>query len=258
MKLLENKNAVIIGAKGGVGQQVAGQFVKHGATVFLSDINSERIQAESELGDIKQLDSLNEDALREYFNWFDAENLAVDILINCSGVDPASHKHGKPAIEVSYEDFMSPLRSSLAAHFLSAKHVYPIMKKQGRGTIIFITSSLAQVGSPWSPALSAAHAGAEGLMKSLANEWGAEGIRLLGVRSEAMIDTPTIDYTYKTMGANIGLDYNDMKEFVANKTALKKLPNSTQLANVVAFAASDMAEYMAGTMLNHSGGHILN
>ncbi|WP_221420209.1 SDR family NAD(P)-dependent oxidoreductase [Fulvivirga sp. M361] len=258
MKLLANKNAVIIGAKGGVGQEITRQFKQHGAKVFLSDIHVEGTKEKVELGEIRQLDSLNEDALKGYFDWFDEENVTIDILINCSGANPASHQHGKPATEVSYEDFMSPLKSSLASHFLSAKYAYPVMKKQGSGTIIFITSTLAHVGCPWSPALSATHAGAEGLMKSLANEWGPDGIRVLGVRSEAMLDTPTIDYTYRAMGANIGLNYDQMKEFVANKTSLKKLTNSSELADVVAFAGSDMASYMTGTMLNHSGGHILN
>ena len=258
MNLLKNKNAVIIGAKGGVGNEIARQYKQHGANVFLSDINVENTKEVSELGEIRQLDSLSEEALKSYFSWFERENMNIDILINCSGANPASHKHGKPATDVSYNDFMSPLKTSLAAHFLSAKHVYPVMKKQGNGTIIFITSTLSQVGCPWSPALTAAHAGAEGLMKSLANEWGEAGIRVLGVRSEAMIDTSTIDYTYTAMGENIGLDYNEMKDFVVNKTSLKKLTNTKELADVVVFAGSDMAGYMAGTMLNHSGGHILN
>ena len=257
MKLLEDKNAVIIGAKGGLGKRIAQKFTQYGAKVFLSDINVQGVKEESNLGEIRHLDSLHEESLKKYFSWFDSENVKIDILINCSGANPALHKHGRPAIEVSYEDFIDPLKASLTAHFLSAKHVYPLMKKQGEGTIIFITSTLSQVGCPWSPALTAAHAGAEGLMKSLANEWGPDGIRVLGVRSEAMIDTPTIDYTYEAMGSNIGLDYNEMKEFVVNKTSLKRLTNSSEFANVVAFAGSDMASYMSGTMLNHSGGHVL-
>ena len=96
-------------------------------------------------------------------------------------------------------------------------------------------------------------------MRSLAHEYGPSGVRVLGVRSEAMPDSPTIEYTFATMGANIGLSFDRMKDFIEqNKTALKKLPLAEDTAGVFAFAASDMAGFMAGTMLNNSAGHIVD
>lgn len=96
-------------------------------------------------------------------------------------------------------------------------------------------------------------------MRSLAHEYGPAGARVIGVRSEAMPDSPTINYTFSTMGANMGMSFDEMKGFIEqNKTALKKLPLASDTAAVFAFAASDMVAFMAGTMLNSSAGHIVD
>ncbi len=256
-QLLENKNALIFGAKGALGQQVAKAFKDSGANIYLSDINVEGIES-SDLGEIRRVDTLNEEEVNGYFSWFDRENVAVDIVINLSASNPAEYNHGKPAMDVSLEQFLIPLKTTTANQFVTAKAAFPIMSKQNSGVIIFITSTLAKVGSPWSTALTASHAATEGLVKSLATEWGSEGIRVIGVRSEAMPDSPTIDYTFTTMGANMGLSRDEMQGFIEQqKTALKRLPSTQETAKVIVLAASDLAGYMTGTMLNQSGGHIL-
>ena len=256
-QILENKNALIFGAKGALGQQVAKVFKENGANIYLSDINVNSIEA-SVLGEIRKVDTLDENEVNNYFSWFDREHIDIDIVINLSASDPSEYNHGKPALDVSLEQFLIPLKTTTANQFVTAKAAFPIMSKQKKGVIIFITSTLSKVGSPWSAALTASHAATEGLVKSLANEWGPDGIRVIGVRSEAMPDTPTIDYTFTTMGANMGLNKNEMQGFIEQqKTALKRLPSSKETAQVVVLAASDFAGYMTGTILNHSGGHIL-
>lgn len=256
-RLLENKNALIFGAKGALGQQVAKVFKSHGANTYLSDINVEGIESTA-LGEIRRVDTLNEEEVNGYFSWFDRENVPVDIVINLSASNPAEYNHGKPTLDVSLEQFLIPLKTTTANQFVTAKAALPLMSKQKKGVIIFITSTLAKVGSPWSAPLTASHAATEGLVKSLAHEWGAEGVRVIGLRSEAMPDSPTIDYTFTTMGAHMGMDRNEMQGFIEQqKTALKRLPSTEETAEALVLAASDLAGYMTGTILNHSGGHVL-
>ena len=256
-QLLKNKNALIFGAKGALGTEVARVFKESGATIYLSDINVDGIEA-SDLGEIRKVDTLNEGEVNSYFSWFDRENVPIDIVVNLSASNPEEYNHGKPALDVSLEQFLIPLKTTTANQFVTAKAAFPLMSKQKSGVIIFITSTLAKVGSPWSPALTASHAATEGLVKSLASEWGPEGIRVVGVRSEAMPNSPTIDYTFATMGANMGMSRDEMQKFIElQKTALKRLPSTKETAKVIVLAASDMAGYMTGTILNHSGGHIL-
>ena len=194
----------------------------------------------------------------QYFEWFEKEGVSVDVVVNLSASDTSEYNHGQPAMEVSLDQFLIPMKTTTGTQFVTAKAAYSVMKKQQSGVIVFITSTLAKVGSPWSPALTASHAATEGLVRSLATEWGADGVRVVGVRSEAMPDSPTIDYTYKTMGANIGMNREEMQGFIEQqKTALKRLPSTTETAGIIALAASPMASYMTGPMLNFSGGHVL-
>lgn len=252
--LLEGKNALVFGAGGYLGRHIAEKFEQEGATVFRSSVNAQPDQPK-----VTVVDARDEGAVDAYIDGIAAEGGSIDIVVNMCGVEPGRYNHGKPASDVSLEQFMMPLAVDTAAQFITAKSAFRHMSKQGSGVIILNTSTLAKVGSPWSPALTASHAATEGLMRSLAHEYGPVGVRVLGVRSEAMPDSPTIEYTFSTMGANMGMGFDEMKGFIEqNKTALKKLPLAKDTAAVFALAASDMAGFMAGTMLNNSAGHIVD
>lgn len=252
--LLEGKNALVFGAGGYLGRHIAERFEEEGAAVFRSSTHGRVDQP-----GLAIVDATDEDAVDGYVDGIAAQADSIDIIINMSGVEPGHYNHGKPASEVSLRQFLMPFAVDTAAQFITAKSAFRHMSRQGSGVVIFNTSTLAKVGSPWSPALTASHAATEGLMRSLAHEYGPAGVRVLGVRSEAMPDSPTIEYTFATMGANMGMSFDEMKGFIEqNKTALKKLPEAKDTAAIFAFAASDMAEFMAGTMLNNSAGHIVD
>lgn len=252
--LLEGQNALVFGAGGYLGRYVAERFEEEGATVFRSSKH-----ARDDLATLAIVDATDEHAVNDYIDGVASEAGSIDIVVNMSGVEPGRYGHGKPASDVTLKQFLAPLSVDTAAQFITAKSAFRHMAKQESGVIILNTSTLAKVGAPWAPALTASHAATEGLMRSLAHEYGPAGVRVLGVRSEAMPDSPTIDYTFTTMGANMGMNFAEMKDFIEhNKTALKRLPTAKDTAAVFAFAASDMAAFMAGTMLNNSAGHIVD
>lgn len=252
--LLKDKNALVFGAGGHLGRFISDKFEQEGAVVHRSSSN-----AANGVKELQIVDATNEAAVDAYIDQVAKSAGSIDVIVNLSGVAPAEYNHGKPADTVSLEQFLMPLAVDTASQFITAKSAFRHMAKQSSGTIIFNTSTLAKVGSPWSPALTASHAATEGLMRSLAHEYGPSGVRVLGIRSEAMPDSPTIEYTFATMGANMGMGFNEMKSFIEqNKTALKKLPEAKDTAAVFAYAASDMAEFLAGTMINNSAGHIVD
>ncbi len=252
--ILEGKNAIVFGAGGYLGPRMARRFEEEGATVFRSSLTPD-----PQDGDLSIVNATDEAAVDAYIDDIAQKAGGIDIVVNLAGLTPSLYNHGRPASEVSYEHFMMPIAVDTASQFVTAKSSFRHMSKQGHGVIIFNTSTLAKVGAPWSPALSASHAATEGLMRSLAHEYGASGVRVLGVRSEAMPESPTIEYTFSTMGSNMGMSFDEMKAFIEqNKTAIKILPSAKDTAAVFAFAASDMAACMAGTMLNNSAGHIVD
>ncbi|WFE89797.1 SDR family NAD(P)-dependent oxidoreductase [Roseibium porphyridii] len=253
--ILKGKTAVVFGAGGHLGQHIADRFEAEGASVFRASNGP----VDGSTPKSAQVDATDEVAVDAYLDQVAEEQGSIDVVVNMAGVAPASYNHGKPAAEVTHEQFMMPLAVDTASQFITAKSAYRHMSEKGSGVIILNTSTLAKVGSPWSPALTASHAATEGLMRSLAHEYGPAGVRVLGVRSEAMPDSPTIEYTFATMGANMGMGFDEMKGFIEqNKTALKKLPEASDTAAVFAYAASDMASFLAGTMINNSAGHIVD
>jgi len=255
--LLINKTAVIFGAGGNLGNQVAKAFIEQGANVYISDINTEAMHDILNAKNQRKLDALNETEVENFLDYVASETNGIDIVINLSGSNPSEYNHGKPAVEVTLKQFLIPMETATGTQFVTAKAAYKHMSKQKSGVIIFISSTLSKIAPPWTTALSVSHAGTEALTKTLANEWGPEGIRVICVRSEAMTESPTINYTFTTMGANIGLSREEMQKSVEEKVPLRRLTSAAETAQSIVLAASDLAGFMTGTILNHSGGHVM-
>lgn len=255
--LLKNKTAVVFGAGGNLGKQVTRAFAGQGATVFASDIDEKSLLTLTGVTS-NVVDALDEMAVEAYLEKVSAQAGQLDILINLSGSDPAVYNHGRPATEVSLEQLLVPMKTATGTQFITAKAAHRFMAAQQNGVIIFITSTLSKIAPAWTTALTASHAATEAMAMSLATEWGPEGIRVIGVRSEAMTESPTIDYTFTTMGKNIGLSREEMQGWVEEKVPLRRLTKADETAKAIVLAASDLAGFMTGTFLNHSGGHILN
>ena len=255
--LLRNKTAVVFGAGGNLGKQVVKAFHEQGATVFASDIDEKTLSIIDGVTN-QVVDALDEKAVEIYLEETATKSGRLDIVINLSGSDPADYNHGKPASSVTLNQLLIPMKTATGTQFITAKAAHPIMTKQGSGTIVFITSTLSKIAPAWTTALTASHAATEALAMSLATEWGPEGIRVIGVRSEAMTESPVIDYTFTTMGENIGLSRQEMQGWVEEKVPLKRLTKGDETAQAIVLAASDLAGFMTGTFLNHSGGHVLS
>ena len=255
--LLKGKTAVVFGAGGNLGKQVVKAFSEQGATVFASDIDEKSLLILDGVNN-EVIDALDERIVEAYMEDIYAKTGRLDVVINLSGSDPAAYNHGLPASTVSIEQLLIPMKTATGTQFITAKVAHQIMAKQGSGTIVFITSTLSKIAPAWTTALTASHAATEALAMSLATEWGPEGIRVIGVRSEAMTESPVIDYTFTTMGKNIGLSRQEMQGWVEEKVPMKRLTKGEETAKAIVLAASDLSGFMTGTFLNHSGGHVLS
>ena len=257
-QLLANKTAVVFGAGGNLGSQVARAFIEQGAKVFISDINKDLMSEIYGAEGTHEVDALNESEVNDYLDAITANGTHIDVMINLSGSNPEEYNHGKPAMEVSLEQLLIPMKTATGTQFITAKAGFKHMYSNNSGVIIFITSTLSKISPPWTTALTVSHAGTEALVRTLANEWGSGGVRVIGIRSEAMTESPTINYTFEAMGANIGLSKEEMQISVEEKVPLRRLTSGMETADVAVLAASDLAGFMTGAILNHSGGHVLD
>jgi len=135
--LLENKNAVIYGAGGGVGSAVARAFAREGAKVFLAGRTlakvegvAKEISAAGGVAEAAQVDALDEQAIEEHIGKVAEQAGSIDILFNAIGMQDVQ---GKPLIEMSIEDFTRPITIATRTQFLTARAVARRMVRQGSG-----------------------------------------------------------------------------------------------------------------------------
>ena len=245
MGRLDGKVAIISGGAKGQGAEEARLFAEEGAKIIIGDIlDKDGMQIESEIvergGEAKfvHLDvSLEED-------WIKVVDLAIaeygklDILVNNAGILLM-----KGVEDTSSEEWDNIQNINSKGVFLGSKTVIPAMRKSGGGSIINISSIAGLIGSKFS-AYGASKGLVRTLTKSIAVNHGHEGIRCNSVHP-GIIET---DMVSDMIGTQEG------KEYQLNRTPLKVIATSRDVAFGVLYLASDESRYVTGSELVIDGG----
>lgn len=238
---LSGKVAIITGAARGQGEAEARLFAALGARLVLTDVLVEEGQAVAEsIGPAARF--VHHDVGDEH-DWrvvVDAAVAAfgrVDVLVNNAAICKVV-----PLLEQSAEGFEQMLRVNLLGAFLGIKAVAGPMKQAGRGSIVNISSQAGVQGLAGYSAYGSAKWGMRGLSKVAAIELGPLGIRVNTVYP-GMIDTPMIAHLEvdRGLGGHPG-------------APLTRVGAPEEVAEVVAFLASDASSYMTGADLTVDGG----
>jgi 3-oxoacyl-[acyl-carrier protein] reductase len=261
-KLLHDKVAVMFGAGGATGSQVAREFSKEGATMFLSGRHLSSVESivkeisTSSQGKAQaaEVDALNEKAVNAYLDDVVEQAGKVDIVFNAMGLQPDEYDNGKATIELSYEKFMIPITTYTASNFLTSRAAARHMLTRHSGVIIFLTGTPAKGVAPNLAAAGTAFGAVEALTRCLATEWSPSGIRVVCIRSGGMYDTRTIQQAFKTLGPSKEAIWDNMKQGYL----LKRMPGVEDTAKIAAFIASDHANTLTGAIINTSGGEVLD
>jgi len=260
--LLENKNAVIYGAGGGVGSAVARAFAREGAKVFLAgrtlakvEAVAKEISAAGGVAEAAQVDALDEQAIEEHIGKVAEQAGSIDILFNAIGMQDVQ---GKPLIEMSLEDFTRPITIATRTQFLTARAVARRMVRQGSGVILTITAGPARRAVPNVGGFDVACAAIEGLWRTFAAELGSYGIRLVVVGSAGSPDTPDVQETLKLHAGATGKTLEEVLADSGSGTLLGRLPRVAEVANVATLMASDYASAMTGVIANVTCGYIVD
>ena len=244
---LDGKVAIITGASRGIGKAIAIQLATCGAKVSLiarneNDLNTvnEIIkdmggEAQSLLGDVSNIKSINECVTRTIEKW-----KKVDILVNNAGVT-----QDNIIIRMKENEWDRVMNINLKGCFNSIKAVTRSMIKNKGGRIINISSVIGQTGNAGQSNYAAAKAGIIGLTKSIAKELGSRNITINAVAPGYILT----DMTSK-------LD-NDVKEKIIDSIPLERLGKPEDVANLVCFLVSDEASYITGQTFNVDGGMVM-
>lgn len=256
--LLEDKNAVIYGAGGAIGAAVARAFAREGATLFLTGRNQAKV--ESVAGNIRsaggraeaaEVDALDEQAIDRHLSAVTAKAGAIDISFNAVGI-PNTTLQGVPLVDLAADQFSLPIATYTRSNFLTARLAARRMVVQRSGVILTVTPVVSRAGIPLVGGFALAMGAVEVLTRNLSAELAPHGVRIVGLRADAMPETGTIKEVFGIHAKAWGITHEQFSEIIASKNHRRRLMTLGELANVAVFMASDKSSAMTGTVVNLS------
>ncbi|GHH99925.1 beta-ketoacyl-ACP reductase [Neobacillus kokaensis] len=250
MSRLGDRIAIVTGAGRGIGAETAKRLAQDGAKVALFDLNSdfcrETVQAIQSTGkeaigiscDISDNEQVNE-AVEKVASHFGG----IDILVNNAGVT-----RDNLLFKMSVEDWDMVMNVHLKGSFLCAKAVQKFMVQKRYGKIINISSTSA-LGNRGQANYSTAKAGLQGFTRSLAMELGPFNINVNSVAPGYIVTEMT-----KATSERMGLEFEEQQRKVAEGNPLRRVGRPEDIANVIAFLASEDASYVNGQIIYVNGG----
>jgi 3-oxoacyl-[acyl-carrier protein] reductase len=238
---LTDKTALVTGASGGIGAEIARALHKQGAVVGLSGTRREALEAlAAELGErvfVLPADLSDPEAAGALIAEAEAAMGGVHILVNNAGLT----KDGL-ALRMSDADWAKVLDVDLAAPFRLSRAVLKFMLRRKAGRIINIGSVVGITGNGGQANYAAAKAGLIGLTKSLAQEVASRGITV-NLVAPGFIETPMTDAL------------NDaQKAALADKIPLGRLGQPVDVAAAVVYLAAEEAGWVTGFTMHVNGG----
>lgn len=261
--LLTHKHAVIFGASGAVGTAVAKEFAAQGATVFLSGRAlgavsqvAEEIQQDGGVAYAAEVDALDEQAVNAYLDRV-AQEGSIDILLNAMGPQAKDYGNSTSTMELPIEQYLLPLTTLVPSQFITARAAARHMVQQRSGVILFVTAIPVR-GFTNATAIGSAFGAMEALLRCLAMDLGPAGVRVVGIRSGAMVDTRTIQQSIENAVHRLSISKEQVVSMFEQRTLLKSLPTVVDTARLAAFLASDGARVLTGTIVNASSGSVID
>jgi 3-oxoacyl-[acyl-carrier protein] reductase len=241
---LRDKKAIVTGAGQGIGRSIATKFAQEGADVAIVEMNAATgIETQREIEKLGRMalsltvDVANQNQVQGMVKQVLSAWGKIDILVNNAGFD-----RGATLLKVTEEDWDAVLGVHLKGTFNCIQAVAGHMMENRYGKIVNMSSIWGKSGAISEISYSSAKAGIIGLTKSVARELARYQVNV-NVVLPGLILTPTI--------AKMPEKYQNM---VIEKTPLKRMGRPEEVANVVAFLASDEASYMTGATVEVSGG----
>ena len=241
---LNEKTVLITGASRGIGHAIALTLAKQGALVigtatsessakkFEQDLTGRGYKAKGMVLNISEVESI-----KNFFVELKSEKITIDILVNNAGVT-----RDNLMMRMSDNEWNAVINTNLSSIFKMSKECVRGMMKKRWGRIISIGSVVASAGNPGQANYCAAKAGVIGFSKSLAYEVSTRGITV-NVVAPGFIAT---DMTDKLT--------DEQKSFIAAKIPSGQMGEPADIAEAVAFLASDGARYITGQTLHVNGG----
>ena len=241
MSDLKNKNIIVTGASGGIGNSIVKKLYESGANVLASGTKIEKLEElKKNYNNIKilQFDISQSDKIEEFIDNSTSElGGSLDCVINNAGIT-----QDNLAIRMSIDEWKKVIDINLTSTFLISKFAIKKMLKNKSGKIVNITSVVGHTGNVGQVNYTASKAGIVAMSKSLAIEYAKKNININCI-SPGFIKTAMTDKIDEKF-----------KEAIISKIPSARLGEPDDIANAVLFLASNQSDYINGETLHVNGG----
>ena len=236
----KDKNILITGASGAIGNDLVKKFVSLGGNVFGSGTKTEKLdelKKKYPTIKVKKFDMAEHSKIEEFIENVVLELGGLDILINNAGINKDNL-----SLRMKDEEWKKVLDINLTSTFLLSKYAIKKMLKNKFGRVVNITSVVAHTGNLGQANYSASKAGIIGMSKSLAIEYAKKNITINCVSPGFIVSDMTINIAEK------------VKLYLTSRIPMGKLGTGEDVSNCVAFLSSDQASYVTGETIHVNGG----
>jgi len=239
---LSGKTALITGAAGGIGAEIARRFQEEGASVFVSDVKrAEGEKTAASMGAVfLLLDVTSEESWKAALSAVLERTGRLDVLVNNAGINVR-----KNIEEMAVESFDAMFAVNVKGPFLGIKHSLPIMRAAGGGVILNMSSICGLVGHRYTNEVYTATKGALTMLtKSVAVRYAKDNIRCNSVHPS----------TVETALVQAMLKDPERRAERLGEVPLGRLAGATDVANALVYLASDEASFINGAAIPVDGG----
>lgn len=247
----ERKVCIVTGASGGIGSAVVKKFYGNGYAVGMLDINEDALKTVIEKENLDParvrchtLDVSVEQQVKDTIEGILDARGRIDALVNTAAIIGKYN----PTIDYTFENFKRIYEINVFGTFLMMEHVLPIMKKQGKGSIVNFGSVSGMTGYTYEIGYGSSKWAIIGMTKNVANEYGQFGIRANSV-SPGWVNTNMFRKSVE--------DYKNFSDSQVTLGPLGRPAEPEEIANVVYFLSSDEASYVNGSNVLADGGMML-
>ncbi len=249
-----SKNIIISASADGLGWCMATFLIDQGHTVYLSDINQQKIDEihKHPLFNkrifIENVNAGNPESVKSYFKTLSQKVTSIDALINNVGIAGPTG----PMEDLTIEDWKQTIDINLNSHFYFTKFAIPLLKKNKGGSIINLSSTAGLFGFPLRTPYAASKWAIIGITKSLAMELGEFNIRVNAI-CPGSVSGDRINRVIKSKAKLINSSEKEVKEDFEAMVSLKTFVDKEDIANMASFLISNEAHRISGQIMTVDG-----
>jgi 2-keto-3-deoxy-L-fuconate dehydrogenase len=247
MNRLQGKTALVTAAGQGIGRAIAEAFIREGATVWATDLDSSKLEGLAG-AEARKLDVLSSQSVDDLI----AETGSFDILVNAAGF-----VHHGTILECSDKDWDFSFNLNVTSMHRTIKAVLPGMLEKGRGSIVNIASGASSVrGIPNRYAYGTTKAAVIGLTKAVAADFIKRGVRANAI-CPGTIQSPSLDERIAAQAESSGQSLDSVRQAFVDRQPMGRLGTPEEVAALAVYLASDEASYTTGHIHLVDGGFAL-